>query len=85
MSESAELVININLLTRVNINKLDKNRCHQSCPHIEKKEGTYRCSLFDNYEVDTGEDDELGYGFKRHIKCLALGENKNGQNNKIQG
>lgn len=71
-----ELVINVNLLTRVEVNPKDTGRCSQACPHIEKIRGTYKCTLFNNFEVDTGEDDELGYGFQRHIKCLALAEKR---------
>lgn len=67
-----EMTININLLTRIEVNPLDKNRCSERCDHIEKIKGTYKCTLFDNFEVDTGNDDELGYGFQRHSKCLAL-------------
>lgn len=71
-----ELKININLLTDIEVNERDVRRCSERCQHIEKIQGTYKCTLFDNHEVDTGEDDDIGYGFKRHAKCVALAENK---------
>lgn len=69
------MIININLLTSVEINPAAIDRCSEKCQHIEKIQGTYKCTLFDNFEVDTGEDDDLGYGFKRHPKCVWLAEN----------
>jgi hypothetical protein len=59
----------INIKTPIYANDKDRSRCSISCDHIYKIKGTYQCTLF-NKDVDTGEDDNLGYGFKRTAECL---------------
>ena len=55
--------------TEIRINAKDSNRCHIRCQHIRKIQGLYTCILYDEI-VDEGDDDELGYGFKRTEKCF---------------
>lgn len=52
----------------IEVNDKDPSRCSIKCQHISKVRGNYRC-LLNDIEVDTGEDDEIGYGFKRHLGC----------------
>lgn len=55
----------------IEVNEKDVSRCSIRCEHISKINGNYRCLLF-NENVDTGDDDELGYGFQRTKECLKL-------------
>lgn len=57
------------LKTQVQVNDKDSSRCSINCQHIRKIRGNYQCLLFE-LEVDTGEDDDKGYGFKRTQGCL---------------
>jgi len=57
------------LKTEIKINDKDINRCSQQCQHARKVRGTYQCLLFEQ-DIDTGEDDEIGYGFKRVKACF---------------
>lgn len=56
--------------TMIQVNDKDSSRCSISCQHIEKKRGNYVCTLYGDHEVDTGDDDDVGYGFKRPRVCL---------------
>lgn len=56
------------LKTAIEVNDKDPDRCAISCNHIRKIRGNYHCTLFDE-DVDTGDDDQIGYGFKRAEKC----------------
>ena len=50
----------------------DNKRCSYRCPQIDKIDGTYHCTLF-NQEVDKGDDDITGdYLFLRCSKCYNL-------------
>ena len=55
--------------TQIQINDRAPGRCSRNCQHIEKKRGNYVCTLFGDAEVDTGEDDDKGYGFQRTKQC----------------
>jgi len=57
------------LKTEIKVNEKDSDRCSINCQHIAKERGNYVCKLFGDYEVDTGDDDEIGYGFKRVKNC----------------
>jgi len=56
--------------TAVVVNDKDSDRCSIQCQHIAKERGNYVCKLYGDAEVDTGDDDEIGYGFKRTKECL---------------
>lgn len=58
------------LKTAIDVNDKDSSRCSINCQHIQKKRGNYVCCLYGDYEVDTGEDDDIGYGFKRVKDCI---------------
>lgn len=58
------------LKTEIKVNDKDSSRCSICCQHIRKIRGNYQCLLYEA-EVDTGDDDEIGYGFKRTDGCLA--------------
>lgn len=58
----------------IETNPKDKTRCSRLCQHITKIKGVYHCTKYDEC-VDTGEDDEIGYGFKRTKECLYENEN----------
>lgn len=62
-----KLIINI----KKDIYALDKDRsrCSISCDYVQKVKGIYCCTLFKK-KVDTGEDDDIGYGFKRTKECI---------------
>ena len=61
---------------KIRICEEDTKRCAarndfaNSCPHLYKTDGKYNCSIFEKC-VDTGDDDDLGYGFFRCKECLA--------------
>lgn len=57
------------LKTQITVNDKDLSRCSISCQHIRKIRGNYQCLLYEK-DVDTGEDDDVGYGFKRTDGCL---------------
>lgn len=57
------------LKTAIEVNDKDASRCSINCQHIRKVKGNYQCLLYEK-EVDTGDDDETGYGFKRTDGCL---------------
>jgi hypothetical protein len=57
------------LKTMISVNDKDDKRCSINCQHIRKIRGNYQCLLFE-LEVDTGDDDDIGYGFKRTQGCL---------------
>jgi hypothetical protein len=57
------------LKTMIQVNDKDEKRCSINCQHIRKIRGNYQCLLFE-LEVDTGDDDDIGYGFKRTQGCL---------------
>ena len=57
------------LKIKIHVNQKDESRCSISCRFCSKLRGIYTCTLTDD-EVDTGEDDEIGYGFKRTEYCL---------------
>lgn len=59
----------ITIKTDVYANDKDRSRCSIACDHIQKIKGNYQCTLFEK-DVDTGNDDEIGYGFKRTEECL---------------
>jgi len=58
------------LKTRIEVNDKDSDRCSINCQYIKKIKGIYHCALNEE-NVDTGEDDDLGYGFKRTVQCLC--------------
>lgn len=55
--------------TEIQVNDKDFERCSIKCQHIAKERGNYVCKLYGDAEVDTGDDDEIGYGFKRIKNC----------------
>lgn len=57
------------LKTAILVNDKDSNRCAHGCQHLEKIKGLYTCKLYDSI-VDTGDDDDIGYGFQRKKQCL---------------
>jgi hypothetical protein len=59
------------LKTEIKVNDKDSDRCSINCQHIHKVRGNYCCALYGDTEVDTGDDDEIGYGFKRTTQCLC--------------
>ncbi|GEM_PF-3634067 len=59
----------IYLKTAVEVNEKDDLRCSINCQYIKKIRGNYKCVLYDE-DVDTGNDDDTGYGFKRSKGCL---------------
>lgn len=56
--------------TAIQVNDKAPDRCSRQCRHISKVRGNYVCLLFGEAEVDTGEDDDIGYGFKRVEQCV---------------
>jgi hypothetical protein len=62
--------MNLFIKTEVKVNDKDHKRCSIHCQHIEKKGGNYVCVLFGDAEVDTGDDDDIGYGFARTEQCI---------------
>ena len=62
--------------TEIEVNPKDESRCSYKCMHIRKISGTYHCTLtlskHEPVEVDTGDDDDIGYGFKRTDDCLKF-------------
>ena len=61
----------LNITTIIQVNDKDPRRCDIKCQHVEKIQGIYNCTLFEQ-EVDTGEieDDDIGYGFTRVKACV---------------
>lgn len=69
----------LRLHVSIQVNPKDESRCSRSCQFISKISGTYHCVIGrDPVEVDTGDDDELGYGFKRTNFCINS-EDKQGE------
>lgn len=58
------------LKTEIQVNDKDDSRCSINCQHARKRNGNYQCLLYEE-SIDTGEDDEIGYGFKRVKACLS--------------
>lgn len=61
--------VKLHIKSEIEVNDKDHSRCSIRCQHIAKVKGNYRCLLYDE-QVDTGEDDEIGYGFKRSNHCI---------------
>lgn len=61
--------MNLYLKTLIVVNDKDDSRCSINCQHARKIKGNYQCLLFEQ-GIDIGEDDEIGYGFKRVQSCL---------------
>jgi hypothetical protein len=61
----------LTIKTMIQVNDKDPMRCSRACKHIAKERGNYVCKLFGDTNVDTGEDDEIGYGFARVSECIT--------------
>lgn len=69
----------LRLHVSIQVNPKDESRCSRSCQFISEISGTYHCVIGrDPVDVDTGNDDELGYGFKRTNFCINS-EDKQGE------
>lgn len=61
-----------------------RNRSRDFCEHIEKRYGTYHCTLFGK-EVDKGDDEDGNYIFVRCQQCLdAEATQEEAETNKIK-
>jgi hypothetical protein len=58
------------LKTEIEVNDKDDSRCSINCQHARKRNGNYQCLLYEE-SIDEGEDDDIGYGFKRTKGCLS--------------
>ena len=60
----------------IEVNQKDTSRCSIKCRYIRKLQGTYHCTFnlisHEPVEVDSGDDDDIGYGFKRTEECLGF-------------
>jgi len=54
----------------IEVEERNKKQCSPYCDYIRKRDGLYRCGLFNNEVVDKGDDENGDYLFLRCQPCL---------------